>query len=295
MHKLNELIQFVAKDKVLFLQPSDRNRENTRLQNESLENEENSEPVDDMSTWFGGDITYSFIFMFAGSVMSVLVFGCLIMLCYNHGKLQQIMTYFITTTPAEAFNGDNIKDGDEKMFLHIFYVLLLLIVLYNLIMLLKKLYNHFTTYNKILNIRRGHGLITGLHTNVVIEFCNLQHGLLVHVTQVQTPILLLTVTDDSAYPTFSIKPGHRLNYYLLLSNSILFRHYDCKHHIPSKTKFRLGMIQKHKLNKLLKGQYMTRVVGIQYNLAVPLTQSHESMTSGHLALRATPNIPPTQA
>ncbi len=104
MHKLNELVKYVAKDKVLFLQPSDKNRENNRLLKESLENDEDSE-------------------------------------------------------------------------------------------------------------------------------------------QVQTTISLLTVTNDSVHPTFSIKPGCRLNYYLLLSNPILFGHYDYKHHIPSKTKFRLGMIQ----------------------------------------------------
>ncbi len=248
-----------------------------------------------MSTWFGGDINYSFIFMFAGSVISVLVFGCLIIQCYKHGKLQQIMTYFVTTTPAEAFSGDNIKDGDENMLLHIFYALLLIIALYYLIMILKKLYNHLTTYNTILNFCRGHRLITGPRTVIAIEFCNLQHGILVHVAQVQTPMPLLTVTDDSAYPNFNIKSGHRLNYYLLLSNPILFRHYDCKHHIPSKTIFRLGMIQKHKLNKILKGQYMTRIVGTQNNLTVPLTRLHESITSSHVALKATHNIPATQA
>ncbi len=95
------------------------------------------------------------------------------------------MTYFVTTTPAEALSGNSIKDGDEDMFLHIFYALLLLIALYYLIMLLK---------NTILNFRRGHGLNTGPQTYIVIEFCNLQHGLLVHVAQVQTPIPLLTDT-----------------------------------------------------------------------------------------------------
>ncbi len=108
------------------------------------------------------------------------------------------------------------------MYLHIFYALLLLIALYFVIMLFKRLYNHFTTYKTILNIRRGQGLITGPRTDIAIEFCNLQHGLLVHVAQVQTPIPLLIVTYDSAYPTFSIKPGYWLNCYLLLSNPILF-------------------------------------------------------------------------
>ncbi len=187
MHKLNEFVKYVAKVKVLFLQPSDKNRENNRLLNESLENEEDSEPVDDMSTWLGSEIKYSFIFMFAGSVISVLVFGCLIILCYKHGKLQQIMTYFVTTTPAEAFSGDSISNGDENMFLHMFYALLLLFALYYVTMPVKKLYNHFTNYKTILNFRRGHGLITRPQTYIAIEFCNLQHGLLVHIAQVQTP------------------------------------------------------------------------------------------------------------
>ncbi len=138
------------------------------------------------------------------------------------------------------------------MYLHIFYALLLLVALHYLIMLLKKLYNHFTTYNTICNFHRGHGLVTGPRTNIIIEFCNLQHGPLVDIAQVQTSIPLLTITDNSAYPTFSIKPGHGLNYYLILSNAFLFRHYDCKDHITSKTKFRLGMIQKHRLNKIMK-------------------------------------------
>ncbi len=206
MHKLNELVKYVAKDRVLFLQPSDKNRENNRLLNESLENEEGSELVDDMSTWLGSEIKYSFIFIFAGSVISVLVLGCLIILCYKHGKLQQTMTYFVTTTPAKAFSHDRISDGDENMFLHIFYALLLLFALYYAILLLKKLYNYLTTYKTILNFCRGHDLITGPRTDIAIEFCNLQHGLSVHVAQLQTPIPLLTVTDDSAYPIFSIKP-----------------------------------------------------------------------------------------
>ncbi len=39
---------------------------------------------------------------------------------------------------------------------------------------------------------------------------------------------------------------------------------------------------------------MTRIVGIQNNLAVPLTRLYESITSSHLALRVTHNIPTTQ-
>ncbi len=98
----------------------------------------------------------------------------------------------------------------------------MLVALYYLIILLNKLYNYFTTYNTILNFRRGHGLVTGPRTDIVIEFCNLQHGLFVHIAKVQTLIPFLTVTVDSAYPTFSIKPGHELNYYLILSNAFLF-------------------------------------------------------------------------
>ncbi len=58
LHKLSKLVKFVAKDKILFLQTPDKNRENNRLLNESIENEYDSEPVDDMSTCFGGDIKY---------------------------------------------------------------------------------------------------------------------------------------------------------------------------------------------------------------------------------------------
>ncbi len=83
------------------------------------------------------------------------------------------MTYFVTTTPVEAFNNEEVNCQSKN----IFYALLLLETLYYLIMLLKKLYNHFTTYNTFLNFHRGHGLVTGPHTDIVIEFCNLQHGL----------------------------------------------------------------------------------------------------------------------
>ncbi len=51
LHKLNKLVKYVAKDRVLFLPILDKNRENNKLLNESMENEEYSEPVDDMSTW----------------------------------------------------------------------------------------------------------------------------------------------------------------------------------------------------------------------------------------------------
>ncbi len=103
------------------MQPSDKNREINKLLNKSIQSEEDSEPVDDMGTWFGGDIKYSFIFIFAGSVISVLVFGCLIILCYKHGKLQQIMTYFVTTIPVEVLNNSNVNCQGENMHLHIFY------------------------------------------------------------------------------------------------------------------------------------------------------------------------------
>ncbi len=176
--------------------------------NETIENEEDCEPVDNMSSWFGGDIKYSFIFMFGGSIISVLAFGCLIVLCYKHCKLQLIMTYFVTTTPIESFNGEEINCQTDNMFLHVFYALLLLVALYYGIVLLNKLYNHFTTYNTILNFCRGHGLATGPRIDIVLEFYNLQDGLLVHIAQVQTPIPLISVLDDLVYPTFSIKPGH---------------------------------------------------------------------------------------
>ncbi len=65
------------------------------------------------------------------------------------------------------------------MFLHIFYALLLLVSLHYLIMLLKRLHNHFTTYNTIFNFRKGHGLVTGPRADIVIEFCNLQAWLLI--------------------------------------------------------------------------------------------------------------------
>ncbi len=107
LHKLNKLVKYISKDNILFLQPSDKNRELNKLLNISIESEEDSEPVDDMSTWFGGDIKYSFIFMFAGSVISIWLFESLIILYYKHGKLQQIMTYFVTTAPVEVLNNSN--------------------------------------------------------------------------------------------------------------------------------------------------------------------------------------------
>ncbi len=170
LHKLNKLVKYISKDNLLFLQPYDKNRELNKLLKISIESEEDSEQVDNMSTWFGGGIKYSFIFMFSGSIISVLVFECLIILCYKHGKLQQIMTYFVTTIPVEVLNNSNANCQGQNMYLHIFYALLLLVALYYLIILLKKLYNHFTIYNTILNFHRGHGLVTGPRTDIVIEF-----------------------------------------------------------------------------------------------------------------------------
>ncbi len=39
------------------------------------------------------------IFMFISSIVSLIAFKCLIVLCYQYGKLQQILTDFVTTTP----------------------------------------------------------------------------------------------------------------------------------------------------------------------------------------------------
>ncbi len=133
--------------------------------------------LDDMRTWFGGDIKYSFIFMFGGSLMSVLVFGCLIILC--------------STTPVEAFNSENINGQNENMFLHIFFCLIV-----------KKLYNHFTTYNTILNFHRSHGLITGPRTEIVIKFCNLQLLVLQRtgiLRMRQNYLLLITIINAAVY------------------------------------------------------------------------------------------------
>lgn len=70
----------MSKDNVLFLQPSDKNREINKLLNESIEEEDASEPVNNISTWFGSEIKYSFIFMFVASIVSILAFGCIIIL-----------------------------------------------------------------------------------------------------------------------------------------------------------------------------------------------------------------------
>ncbi len=56
LQKLNKLIKYMSKDNVLFLQPSDKNREINNLLNETIENKDDSESVDDMSTWFGSEI-----------------------------------------------------------------------------------------------------------------------------------------------------------------------------------------------------------------------------------------------
>ncbi len=65
--------------------------------------------------------------MFAGGVVSILVFGCLIILSYKHGKLQQIMTYFVTITPVEAIDNSNTHCQGDNMYLHIFYTLILFV------------------------------------------------------------------------------------------------------------------------------------------------------------------------
>ncbi len=54
------------------------------------------------------------------------------------------------------------------------------------------------------------------------------------------------------------------------------------------------MFQKHKLNRILKGQYMTTVFGIQNNLIVPMTHLHESISSKQLTLKTSHSIQNTQ-
>ncbi len=253
--KLDRLIKYIEQDQTVFLQPSDKNMEINTLLNRTFMNKDDPDDADDMTTWFRGNIKYSFVFMFFGSIIGIFGFACLIMLCYKHRKLQQVMTYFVTTTPVEALQQNKNDCQNDKMFLHLFFTLLIL-GLYCLIIFLKKMYRHFSVYNTFLNFRRGHGLATGPRADLVLEFCNLQNDLLVHIGLVRTLIPLILVSVDSVYPSFSIKPGYGLNYYLQLTVSFIFNHYDCKHNIPSKTKFKLEMFQKLKSNNMLKGHYL---------------------------------------
>ncbi len=71
-------------------------------------------------------------------------------------------------------------------------------------------------------------LITGPCTNIVIEFCNLQHGFLVHIAQVQTPIPLLTSRNyytfrDISVVDYCLLPHHKLD---LFSDFIVRRTQD---------------------------------------------------------------------
>ena len=71
---------------------------------------------------------------------------------------------------------------------------------------------------------------------------------------------------------------------MLVTVPFMFTHYDCKLNIPSKIKFKLGMFQKIKLNKMLKGHYLTRIVALQDRLIIPLTRLHEPTPSGVLSI-----------
>ncbi len=262
-------------DKDILLSLTDKNR------HDSLKYRNNSDDSDNdllyIDSWFGPEIEYSMIFMFISSILSIIGFIILMILCYKNSKGQYAISYVLgTTAPVKGYDIDPLSCFYDFLYVHFIVVILLIAGLYAGIKLAKKHYRHLRVYKTILFFRRKHGLRPGRTLSIRLEFSTFADGIVVHIATIKSPISLLSTYESRPFPKFSLETNSALNTKLVPTRPISLKHVDCSDILQTSTRFKLGIYQAYKLRKIMKGDYFVRVIGYQNNILFPFSKIYSS-------------------
>ncbi len=245
LEKLNQLVRKIDTDEDIILSLADKNRhDSSKYRNNS---DDSYNDLLDIDSWFGPEIEYSMIFMFISSIISILGFIILMILCYKNSKVQYAILYVLgTTAPVKGYDIDPFSCSYDFLYVHFIVAILLIAGLYAGIKLAKKFYRHLKVYKTIIFFRRKHGLRPGRTLSISLEFSTFAGGIFVHIVTIKSPISLLSTDDSRPFPKFSLETNTALNTKLVLTRLISLKHVDCSDILQTSTKFKLGIYQAYK-------------------------------------------------
>ncbi len=100
---------------------------------------ENKYSMLDIDSWFGPEIEYSMIFMFLSSIVSIIAFIILIILCYRNSKVHYALTSIMGIKNANAAVLQPEYATLDFLYLHFIIGILILVMTYFAIKLFLKL------------------------------------------------------------------------------------------------------------------------------------------------------------
>ncbi len=263
----------IDSDEDIFLSLADKNRHDSSKYRNNSDGSDND--LLDIDSWFGPE--YSMIFMFISSIISILGFIILMVLCYKNSKVQYAISYVLgTTTPVKGYDIDPFSCSYDFLYVHFIVAILFIAGLYAGIKLAKKLYRHLRVYKTVLFFRRKHGLWPGRTLSLCLEFSTFTQGIVVHIATIKSPMSLLSMDDSRPFPKFSLETNTALDTKLVLTKPISLNHVDCSDILHTSTTIRLGIYQAYKLRQIMKGDYLVRVISYQNNILFPFSKIHSS-------------------
>ncbi len=294
LDKLDQLLNKIDTDENIFLSLADKNK------HDSLKYQNNSDDSDndliDIDSWLGPEIEYSMIFMLISSIISIIGFIILMVLCYKNSKVQYAISYVLGTTAlVKGYDIDPFSCSYDFLYVYFIMVILLIAGLYAGIKLAKNLYRHLRVYRTILFFRRKHGLRPGRTLSISLEFSTFADDIVVHIATIKSPISLLSTDESRPFPKFSLETNTALNNKLVLKRPISLKYVDCSDILQTSTKFRLGKYQAYKLRKIMKGDYLVSVIRYQNNILFPFSKIYSSCKVDIMqdTPEAVPSLPPT--
>ncbi len=136
----------------------------------------------------------SMIFIFISCLVSIIAFIFLIFLCYKHGKLRKIISYYLITSNAvEAATDISMVTSGSYILIYLLTAICLTLLLYIILKVLVKWYKQSHRYHTIIPFHRMQGHEKGPLKTIAIELSNLSEIVNVQIAQVKIPITLLSV------------------------------------------------------------------------------------------------------
>ncbi len=275
LEKLDQLVNKMHTDEDIFLSLVDKNRHDSSKYRNNSDDSDND--LLDIDSWFGPEIEYSIIFMFISSIISIIGFIILMIVCYKNCKVQYAISYVLgTTAPVKRYDIDPLSYSYDFLYIHFIVAILQIAGLYAGIKLAKKLYRYLKVYKTIPFFRRKHGLRPGRTLSISLEFSTFADGIVVHIATIKIPISLLSTDESRPFPKFSQETNTAVNTKLVLRRTISLKHVDCSDILQTSTKFKLGIYQAYKLRQIMKGDYWFWVIGYQNNILFPFSKIHSS-------------------
>ncbi len=263
LHKLDTLVNRM-KNEEFHLTKVDRKRKGNKSLNKTISNnmDENNDILD-INSWSDDELQSSMICIFVFCIVALISFLLLIFICYKHEQLCKILSFYLSPSNiAEAATDMPSACSGTNIYIYLLTALCMMLLLYVILKLILRWYKHFCRYHTILHFSRICGQDIRPLTDIAIEFSNLSEIVNIHIAQIKIPITLLSVHDAEAYD-YHITLGNRIYDFLKISKPIFLIHQDCNRPICTATTFDLGLFQMVKLQRILKGQYLTRIVSFQ--------------------------------